>query len=381
MRIGIDCRTILNPESGERAGVGHYTFNLVRALLERGQEHEFVLFFDYRMKREAAQVFEQPNVKIRFLPFSSYGKFLPVAYSQLLVAAAFLKAKVDILHGPANVVPLAYPKPFVITQHDLAIYKHPEWFPTQMFSTRLLVPQSLKRARRVIAVSQATKNDISELFNVEEKKMVVIPEAADTELLPLNDRHHDMRTTYKLPPRYVLYVGTIEPRKNLPTLFRAWHEVSQHHPELLRDTKLILAGGVGFGGEDILPQIKKMKLGDSVRHLGYVSHNHKILLLRGATAFVFPTSYEGFGLPVLEAMQLGVPVVTTNTSSIPEVTGDAAVLTDPGDPSALADALVRVLTDETLRTKLSSRGKDQAKQFSWARTAVETLRVYDQAAR
>jgi len=376
MRIGIDCRTILNPDSGERAGVGHYTYALIRALLSFDQENDYVLFFDYRTRREAAQTFEQPNVTIKFLPFSSYGKFLPFGYSHLLVAAAFLKAKLDVLHGPANVLPLGYPKATVITLHDLAIYRHPEWFPTQIFSTRLLVPQSLKRAKHIIAVSQATKEDAREFFNVPSKKVSVIPEAADMDLLSLNDREHDVRKIYDLPKNFFLYVGTIEPRKNLPTLFQAWSQLIHHRPEVMKDTQLILAGGIGHGGQGVLPQIAKMKLTKSVRHLGYIPHNHKVLLMKEAIAFVFPTLYEGFGLPVLEAMQMGVPVLSTNTSSIPEVSGSAAMLCDPNDVDGFAEGMQRLLTDEALRKTMSVNGKLQAQKFSWEKTAKQTLEVY-----
>lgn len=377
MRIGIDCRTILNPESGERAGVGYYTYSLVRALLDLDHDNHYILFFDYRTKREAAQTFDQENVTIKFLPFSGYGKFLPFGYSHLLVAAAFAKQKLDVLHGPANIVPLGFRWPTVITLHDLAIYRHPEWFPTRVFSTRLLVPQSLKHANQIIAVSQSSKHDAQELFNIPDEKITVIPEAANVGMLNLRDKDQDVERIYKLPKKYVLYVGTIEPRKNLPVLFKAWEQILRHRPEIMNGTQLILGGGVGHGGEDILPLIKKMKLTKSIRHLGYLSHNHKIMLMKDAQAFVFPTLYEGFGLPVLEAMQLGVPVISTKTSSIPEVTGDAALLVEPNDVEGLAEAMQKVLSDGELRKSMSAKGKAQAAKFSWEKTAKQTLAVYN----
>lgn len=380
MRIGIDCRTVLNPRSGERAGVGHYTYHLVRTLLDQDRNNDYVLFFDYRMPREATQEFVQANVNISFFPFSSYGKFLPFAYSHMLVSAALLKHRLTVFHGPANTVPLTYPKRSVITLHDLAIYRHPEWFPTQMFSTRLLVPQSIRKAKHIISVSQATKRDMQELFNVPNKKITVIPEAADTALLDLSDRYHDVRKKYKLSKRYIVFVGTIEPRKNLLTLFEAWNRLQMSRPEVVKDVQLVLAGGVGYNGEPAVAMIKKMKLDASVKHLGYISHNHKILLMKNATAFVFPTLYEGFGLPVLEAMQLGLPVITTNTSSIPEVTGQAAVLIDPNDVEAMAQALKKVLIDKKYATELGQKGRRQAEKFTWANNAAATLKVYTKIA-
>lgn len=380
MRIGIDCRTILNPESGERAGVGHYTYNLVRALLDLDQENEYVLFFDYRTMREAAQTFDQANVRIRFFPFSSYGKFLPFAYSHLLVAAALYKERLDVLHAPANIMPLGYAKTTVVTLHDLAIYKHPEWFPMQIFSTRLLVPQSLKKAKHIIAVSEATKTDLRELFNTPHNKVSVIPEAADTKLLPLHDSTDDIHAVYKLPTRYLLYIGTIEPRKNLNGLLQAWQRLQLNRPEVVKDVVLIFAGALGYGGQDFLPAVTRLKLKPTVKYLGYVPHNHKILLIRSAQAFIFPTFYEGFGLPVLEAMQIGTPVITTNTSSIKEVANKSALLVEPNDIDGMAEAMRKMLTDQEVRHQLITKGKQQAEKFSWERTARETLAVYRKAA-
>lgn len=379
MKIGIDCRTILNPDSGEKAGVGRYTQSLVEALINLDRANEYVLFFDYRTKKESANIFAEPNVTIRFLPFSGYGKFLPFGYAHLLVAAAFLKERLDILHGPANIVPLGYTRPFVVTLHDLAIYRHPEWFPDQIFSTRLLVPQVLRRARKIIAVSKATARDAAELFGVPAARLTVISEAASTELLPLRDADHDVRSIYHLPERYFFFTGTIEPRKNLVTLFQAWKKLQTEQPRVMAGVELILAGAPGHESHDILPHIERLQLANSVRHIGYVSHNHKIKLMQGAVGFVFPSWYEGFGLPVLEAMQLGVPVITSAVASLPEITDRAALLIDPGDKDQLAAAIFDVLTQPAVRQRLSRAGPERARHFSWEKAAEETLAVYRQA--
>lgn len=373
MRIGIDCRTILNPRSGERAGVGHYTYNLVRTLIETDTKDEFVLFFDFRMPHEAALDFERANVAIRFFPFSSYGKWLPFAYSHLLVAAALAKEHLDIFHSPAGSVPIGYRGKTVVTVHDLAIYIHPAWFPRQLVSTKLLVPQALKKADHLIAVSKSTKQDLQRLFHVAPKKITVIPEAADTTMLPLHDRHDNIRKIHALPKRFVLYVGTIEPRKNLVMLAAAWKLAVKKDPNAMRGVELVLAGGKGYQGDTVLEQIKAKKAGPSIRWIGYVPHNHKILLMKAAAGFVFPSYYEGFGIPVLEALQLGVPTLTTNTSSLPEVAGDAAITVDPTDVKGMAESIIQLLTAPG---DLGERGKVQAKKFSWAKAARETLKVY-----
>ena len=358
--------------------IGQHSNALIHALLELDRVNQYILFFDYRTRREAAQVFEQPNVTIKFLPFSGYGKFLPVAYSQLLVAAAFAKERLDVLHSPSGVVPVGFRWPFVVTIRDLAAYKHPEWFPRQIISNRLLISQTLKRAQKIIAVSQSTKNDIRELFNEPAKKIVIVPEAADTSLLALNDRRHNVRKIYKLPTQYLLSVGAIEARKDLATLFRAWQIISSSRPE---EAQLILAGSVGHRGPEILQQIKKLKLSKVIRYIGYVPHNHKILLMKQATAVVYPTQYEGFGLPVLEAMQLGTPVITTRVAAIPEVAEKATLMVAPQDASGLAKAMLSVLSKPDLRASYRAKGLVQAAKFSWCRTAEETLRIYKQAAK
>lgn len=378
MRIGIDCRTMLNPLGGERAGVGHYTFHLVKALLEVDRKNEYVLYFDHRMPGAVTDDFLQANATVRRLPFSRYRKFLPFAYSHLLLAAYLSRDHLDIFHAPANVMPLSYNRPTVVTIHDLAIYEHPEWFPSQIASTRLLVPQTVKKAAAVITVSKATKRDLLNLFNVPSKKVTVVPEAADTALLQLRDRAADVRKIYKLPTKFVLYVGTIEPRKNLTVLIQAWQRLLQLRPEAVKDTALVIAGGIGYRGKDMIDLIRVLNL-PSIRTLGYIPHNHKVKLMAEAAAFVFPTWYEGFGLPVLEAMQLGTPVISTNVSAIPEITGTAALLDAPDDIDALAENIRQVLTRPAVAKKMSQAGKKQAKLFSWKRVARETLVVYQKA--
>lgn len=372
MRIGIDCRTVLSPGVGEQAGVGHYTYYLLKNLLRLDRDNHYVLFFDSRMKNRSE--FQGKNVTVTAFPFSQYRKFLPFVYSHMLIAAQLLRHRLDVYHSPANVVPLTYLKTSVITVHDLAIYRNPAWFPTQVFSTRLLVPQSVKRARRIIAVSQSTRKDLRDLFSVPARKISVIPEGVDVKLLPLKDRTVDVRRKYKLPERYLLFVGTLEPRKNVPHLVRAFGALARQ-PKY-RDVGLVLAGAWGHKGSEVFEEIAEQNLKARVWYLGYLPHNEKLNALKQATAFVFPSLYEGFGLPVLEAMALGTPVVTSRVSSLPEVAGTAALLVDPEDTGELTRALGRVLDSAGLRARLVSAGRAQAAKFSWAATARATLAVY-----
>lgn len=379
LRIGIDCRTMLNPASGERAGVGHYTFHIVKALLEVDRRNEYVLYFDHRMPRAVTDNFENTNVSIRRLPFSKYSKLLPFAYSHLLLASWLTRDQLDVFHATANVMPLSYNRPTVVTVHDLAIFEHPEWFPSQIASTKLLVPQTLKKATKIIAVSQTTKKDLRDLFGVPGKKISVVYEAADTALLKLKDSKTDVRKKYGLPKKYVLYVGTIEPRKSLTTLIQSWQRLALSRPTAIKDAMLVIAGGIGYKGDEVIELLNTLNA-PSIKYLGYIPHNHKVLLMKNATAFVFPTLYEGFGLPVLEAMQLSVPVITSDVSSVPEVTGTTAILTRPEDIEEIARGIKDVLTKPSLAKKMATAGRKQAKKFSWARAARETVKVYEQAA-
>ncbi len=397
MRIGIDCRTILNPGYGEAAGVGHYTFFLVSNLLKIDKENEYVLFFDNLLSKNAAEemVSGAPNVKIKFFPFHQYKHYLPFVFSHLLAAGAIEKEKLDVFHSPAYTLPLAYHGKSIVTVHDLAIYKNPKWFPEkfllgQSFSTKTLVPKSLRKATKIIAVSKNTKKDIAEIFKIDPKKVEVIYEGVEFRNLPKKSEttcgvesercFEDLKIKYGLKDNYVLFLGTIEPRKNIGVLIRAFCDLISKDKNLGKKYQLILAGARGWKYKIFFKEIRECskKLGDNgeVKYIGYVPGREKFSLMRGATCFVFPSFYEGFGLPVLEALSLGVPTITSNKSSLPEIVGEAAVLIDPEKISEISQALERILTDKNFRGDLGKKGIEQAQKFSWKKCAEETLRVY-----
>lgn len=377
MRIGIDCRTILNTDNGETAGVGHYTYFLVKHLLKHDGKNQYVLFFDWR-KRDLAE-FMQPNVTIRHFAFSQYKKFLPFTYSHMLITAMLLKERLNVFHAPANTLPLTYPKTSVITIHDLAIYKNPAWFPSQILSTKLLVPQSLKHASHIISVSHSTKQDLREIFGVSPRKITVIHEAPFVTRINVKDKNVDVIAKFRLTKPYMLFIGTIDPRKNLENLLDAFI-LLRKTPELQK-YQLIFAGGKGYKSEQFFEALKQRSLGRSAKYLGYITHNEKIALLKNSALFVFPSLYEGFGLPVLEAMSLGVPVVTSNVSSLPEVAGGAAQLVDPNSVKDIAKGMKRVLTTPALVERMLRLGHEQADAHTWDTVAEQTLGVYRKVGR
>lgn len=373
MRIGIDCRTILNPSIGEKAGVGYYTYYLVKHLLKLDKTNHYVLFFDHRS--EVMQEFKRKKVELVRLPLSHYKKYLPFAYSHMLVSRVFNQAKLDLLHSPANVFPMQYRKPVVVTVHDLAIYKHPEWFPPkQDFSIKILVPHSLRKAKRIIAVSQSTADDIQKQFHLAKQKITVIHEGYEPAKPPSKLTIHAVRRKFKLQEKYFFYVGTLEPRKNIAGLIAAFDALVRRRPKKFKAVQLVLAGAKGYQFMANYKAIQAVQAG-SIRYVGYLTQPDKQALLHGALAFVFPSLYEGFGLPVVEAMVAGTPVITSNVSSLPEVAGKAALTVNPHSTMALQQAIEKMLV-ATTRAAYSKKGKQQAKKFSWDKCAKETLNVY-----
>jgi len=231
------------------------------------------------------------------------------------------------------------------------------------------------QADRIIAISQNTKKDLVEYFNVGDDRIAVIPLAAREEFhpRPMGEVKAFVAKRWGLDKPYLLSVGTVEPRKNLRHLIRVYCGL----PEELRNRyPLVIAGGGGWLSSDIHQWIAEMGAQSSIHFLGYVPASDLPWLYCGATCFVYPSLYEGFGLPALEAMASGIPVITSNTSSLPEVVGDAGLLIDPRSEKELGSAMCKVLSDPGLRQAMSGRGLDRAREFSWEKTAMETLKVY-----
>lgn len=387
----------MNPGYGENAGIGHYTYYLVNNLLKIDKQNEYVLFFDNLLSKNAVESITAgvPNAKIKFFPFHRYKHYLPLAFSHLLVASALEKEKLDVFHSPAYVLPLAYRGKSVVTVHDLAIYKHPEWFPKkflvgQKFSTKVLVPESLKKAKKIIAVSEYTKKDIKSIFKIADEKIDVVYEGVEFRALPEKGEgvcglegkicFDDLKTKYGLKDDYILFLGTIEPRKNIGALVRAFADLAKKNRKIGQKFQLVLAGAKGWKYEKIFEEIdssdKKFGSKNVIKYVGYIPSQEKIFLMKYAACFVFPSLYEGFGLPALEAMSLGVPTITSNRSSLPEVAGEGAITVDPENPEAISSVLEKVLADRKLRDALSKKGVAQAEKFSWEKCAEKTLAVY-----
>jgi glycosyltransferase involved in cell wall biosynthesis len=310
-------------------------------------------------------------------PSTSYRRFpeIPFIGRHVQWPARLRRLIPDVFFGAAGALPLMdVGSATVITVHDLAIYRNAGWFPRrQPLSTRWVVPSSLRRADRVIAVSSNTARDAEEMFGVAPSRIAVVPHGVSPGLRPMSGEELALaRERLKLPERFILFVGTIEPRKNLLTLLEAW--------AMMRDRPdLVIVGGWGWNYEPIRDRMSR--LGDRVHHLDAIDPSELPAIYNLARALAHPAWYEGFGLPPLEAMACGTPVVVSDSSSLPEVVDDAALIVPAGDAQAWCKALEKVLGDQDLAADLRRRGILRAAEFSWSRTADMTWRVIDEAVR
>jgi glycosyltransferase involved in cell wall biosynthesis len=234
---------------------------------------------------------------------------------------------------------------------------------------------SARRAARLLVISQSTKDDVVRFCDVSPDNVIVTYCGVDEQFAP-RSRHEveAFRATKGLPSRFILYLGTLEPRKNVPQIVRAY--AALRSDDLSRHYKLVIAGAKGWGYDEVFAAVEQNDLKDDVMFAGYVPAEELPLWYNAAELFVYPSLFEGFGLPVLEALACGTPAITSNVSSLPEVAGDAALTITPTDTRALSEAMIRVLRDAALRAQLRERGLRQAAQFSWQRTAQQTAQVY-----
>jgi glycosyltransferase involved in cell wall biosynthesis len=282
---------------------------------------------------------------------------------------------VDLLHGPAFAGPLIGLCPQVITVHDLSFLRYPEFFrPGNRLYLRAITGISCRRAAAVIAVSDFTAKETAALLRVRPERITTVYHGVAARFRPLPDADiAAFRERKGLPERFILFLGTLEPRKNLLRLVQAFSRL--HDPTL----HLVLAGAQGWFYEEIYAEVERLGLGTRVHFPGFVSAEEQPFWYNAARVFAYVSTYEGFGMPVLEALACGVPTVTTAAASLPEAGGDAALVVPPNDVLALADALHRAAVDDILRADMRRLGFDHAAGFSWSRTAAQTLAVYRQA--
>jgi glycosyltransferase involved in cell wall biosynthesis len=373
MHVGLNAHLLSSSRSYRAAGINRYVYSLLEHLPTVAGQHRFTVFLG---DREAGEALAGLETRVSSLP--TVQPAVRIIWEQLVQPVRLMAEKVDLLHSLAFVQPLAMPCPGVVTIYDLSFVL----FPQRLQSWRRLYLRwgstlSARRATRVVAISASTKRDIVNLLGVPRQKVDVVPCGVDDDFRPVDEPGllDQLRTKHGLPPRMLLFVGTIEPRKNLTMLLKSYALLRERMPA----PPLVIGGAPGWRYGEVLSLAEELDLLDQVLFPGYIAREELPLWYNAAELFIYPSLYEGFGLPPLEAMACGTPVVVSDTSSLPEVVSDAGVLVDPTSAEEIAQAMERVLTDGALRESLSARGLDRARTFTWQRAARETVGVYEQA--
>jgi glycosyltransferase involved in cell wall biosynthesis len=369
MRVAIDARKLHD------FGIGTYIRNLLRHLARLDRESEFVLLVSRDDLGIATQLGQNFRTVLEPSPNYSFREQIHIPWS-------LRRERPDVFHAPHYVLPVAVRCRSVVTIHDCIHLMFPQYLPNRLAYAyaRASMWSAARKASRILTVSEASKRDILHFFDVPPDKIEVVYNAIDERFWNRPDEGEvgRVRERYQLNSRFVLYVGNIKPHKNLVRLIKAFDLVRKEPG--LEDVKLLIIGDEISKLPALRRAVHSHKLHKEVRFLGYVRDETLAILYRLASAFAFPSLYEGFGLPALEAMASGTPVLTSNVSSLPEVAGDAAVLVDPHSVSDIAAGLVRILTDPVLAADLSRRGLVRARDFSWERSVARTREIYRQVA-
>lgn len=364
--IGVDLRSLV-PEA---TGIGVYTRSLLAALARRGQ-FRFV-GLSHQPARGAAEL-SNLGIALEVQPSP-----LGVLWQQLRLPKRLAQGDIDLFWSPLSILPIRCPVPAVVTVHDLTVLLMPEAHTWKVKLSQLpFLTHTLERADRVAVDSRATAADLALHFPQCAPRVRLVGCGVDADFVPGDEvTRQETRERLGAPAGYILYAGTLEPRKNLGLLLSAWERLKRDEPE--NTPPLLLAGAYGWGSEELVRRLEGLAPWGA-RRLGRVPKPELVAAMQAATIFVYPSSYEGFGLPVAEAMACGAPVVAANTSSLPEVVGDAGLLVSPEDPADLAAALARLLASEDLRAELGRKGRERAAGFTWENAAVALEQVFFEA--
>ena len=369
MRIGFDSTPLLYT----RSGVGTYVAELLRHLPATHPQWDYLLYSNKPLPPPSLETVGLTPIP-RYFPASRW------MWEQFHLPRIIAQSGADLCHFMNNSAPWATRLPYVLTIHDASLFLFSQYHPrSRLLVLRLLLPQAARRAEAVITVSHASRQELIDVLRLPPAKVHVVHNAVSCEFQPVLDeeRRAQLRQKHHLPAQFVLYVGTIEPRKNLLRLIAAFGRAQSRHP----DCHLVLVGPKGWlMNGDIENGIRAAKLDGKVHYLGFVSPEDLPGIYSLATLFAFPSLHEGFGLPILEAMACGTPVLTSNRSSMPEVGGTAAHLVDPESITDIADGLHSLLQSADQRAWHTAQGLARVQQFSWAKAAQETAAIYEQVA-
>lgn len=365
MRIGIDVRSL----SRLKTGIGSLTYNLLKNLIKISKDEQYFIYscrdFDETFLNRAS------NVTIRRLNFP-----IGTLWTQTVLPIQLIKDKIDVFHSPETMTPIWGNVPAIATVNDLISFIHPFGHDVKARLAANLYPSVFKKSRKLIAISENTKRDLNSMFGIPEEKIDVVHISYDEDLFRPVEEPIRVLNKYNIKLPYILTVGVLSPRKNISRLVEATGDVLKRG----LDTNLVVAGPMGWQYKDVFDKVKALGLNDRVQFIGPVPSSELPALYSGSSAFVFPSIYEGFGIPVLEAMACGAPVVASNTSSLPEVAGDAAVMVDPYKTNEIADAIYDLISNPEKAELFKKKGFERVRLFSWKKTAEDTLRIYREVA-
>jgi len=375
--VGLNAHLLSMQAGYRRGGIHNYIQQLIRHLADADPSQRYLVFAGRTHAGQRRQA-DQARISWQVSRWPTERPLVRIVWEQAAQPWAARRSGVHLLHSLAFVSPMLSPVPAVITVHDLSFLRYPERFrPANRLYLSTMTRLSCRRARRVIAVSQATADEIVRLLGVSAAHIDVIPHGVEHDRfqpVPAAELH-DFRRKKELPERLILYLGTLEPRKNILTLLEAYGRTRAFRESV----PLVIAGGKGWYYEEIFERVEQLGLTDAVRFPGFVPDAEIPLWYNAATVFVYPSIYEGFGLPLLEAMACGTAVIGSTASSIPEVVQGAGLLVAPDDVDQLSDSLDRVVQDRVLRAELSERGRARSVNFTWQATAAATAASYRRA--
>lgn len=377
MRVGV-LGHLLNFSPGFRqAGVSRYIEFLLKELPAVSYDVDLTAYAASGVVSAADRQTFPPAIEWSLTKLPTEKPPVRIAWEQFAGPLQLTRDRIDVVHAPVNVAPILAGRPSVVTVHDLAFLVYPEQYPgiKQRYLAKL-TQHSVRRAARVIAVSESTKRDILRFYGVHPDRVVVVPNGVESWMAPVEepDEMAVFRRNQNVPEQFILFLGTLQPRKNLITLLRAWSGLEQE-----TRLPLVVVGAEGWFYEEIFEEARRLGIAGDVFFAGYADASLLPLWYSAATMLVYPSLYEGFGLPVLEAMACGTPVIASDQSSLPELVGEAGILVAPTDVDALRSAIQRLTDDAALRSQLRASGLARAREFSWRRTARETLSVYRNA--
>jgi glycosyltransferase involved in cell wall biosynthesis len=382
MHVGINAQLLSSSQTYRNSGVSRYIRRLLEGLAREPGEHHYTIFVN---GKEAAEQTGSAHPQLSYVsaPWPESRPAVRVAWEQLRLPQEIRRRGIRLLHAPVNVLPARLPRGClgVVTLHDLAFLRFPELLTrTRWLYQRTFSVASLRRATLIIAVSESTRRDAMELLSLPAERIYTVYPSIDARFAPPSDEVaiQEFRARHGLNGGFILYLGTLEPRKNIDRLIEAYGRLKRHQGI---QEKLVLAGGKGWLYESIFARVRALGLESEVLFPGFIADDEQILWYHAATAFAYPSLYEGFGLPVAEALACGLPVITSNVSSLPEAGAGVALTVDPQDVDALATALYRAISDQAYRTYCRAMAAMVAERFSVQNMIRQIHAAYGEAMR